>query len=113
MGGSGSSVVNGTTVFTGVYGQSATEAPVEQLFPVTQSFTKMWCFGPKPTSNTSNVFTLRVAGSNTTATCSMPSGTTTAVTNTFTAVSIPAGSLIDVQIAQGNAAGQDYWGLAP
>ena len=113
MGGSGSSVAASTTVFTGLSAQSATEGPVQQVAPITQTYTKMYCFGPKGTAGTTDVFTLRVNGANTTAVCTVPTGGTSVVTVTGLNVTVTAGSLIDVQVANSNAAGGVTWGLAP
>src|ERR1700730_1914027 len=59
MGASGSSVAASTTVFTGLDSKSLVEADVQQVAAVTQTFTKFYCFGPKPAAGT-DVFTVRV-----------------------------------------------------
>jgi hypothetical protein len=113
MGSSGGSVLASTTVFTGLSSQNGTEGLVQQVAPVTQTFTKMYCFGPKGTAGTSDVFTLRVNGANTTAVCTVPTGGTSVVTVTGLNVTVNAGDLIAVRVATGNLAGGVTWGLAP
>ncbi|MFN2614129.1 MAG: hypothetical protein ABR552_04850, partial [Actinomycetota bacterium] len=108
----GGSVAANATAFTGLSSQATTEGLVQQLFPVTQTFTKFYCFGPKPTSGTSDVFTLRVNGADTTATCTVGSGVTTVVLSPIN-ISISGGSLVDVKVVNGNTAGGVTWGLAP
>ncbi len=98
--------------YVGTSGTSTTESSVEQVSPVTQTFTKFYCFGPKPTAGTSDVFTVRVNGSSQTGNCTIPTGGTSVVTATVS-INIPAGSLFDVQVANGNDAGPVTWALAP
>jgi hypothetical protein len=98
-------------------GQSATETNVSQLAPTALTFGHFVCYGPKPTGATSVVFTVRVGvpGSpfaNTSATCTIPTGGGTAVTNAIS-LTIPAGDLFNVSVAQGNTSGNVYWSLAP
>jgi hypothetical protein len=111
MGGSGSIVAASTTVFTGLDAQSASEATVEQIMPTTQTFTKFYCFGPTPATS-SDVFTVRVAGVSQAATCTVPAAGTTVVSASVN-VTINAGELFDVEVAQGDAAGAVTWALAP
>ena len=123
LGGSGgSSIAAEKTVFTGLDSQAsnATENNVVSIFPETQTFTKFYCFGPKPTGRTSDVFTIRTGkmGSkepemgSTTATCTIPSGGSGVATSTVN-VTVTAGELADVQVKVGNEAGAVSWGLAP
>jgi Collagen triple helix repeat (20 copies) len=110
MGGSGGNVVAAsTTVFTGLGTQSATEQPVEQLAGATQTFTKFYCLGPKPTS-VNEVFKLRINGASTSATCESVGGTVTTATVSIT---INAGEVFDVEVKQGETAGGVTWALAP
>jgi hypothetical protein len=101
-----------TTIFAGAGAANATEANVQQVVPVTKTYTKLYCFGPKPTSGTTDVFTVRDNGSSTTATCTVPTGGTSVVTSTIN-LTINAGDLVDVQVANGNAAGGVTVALAP
>ena len=57
------------------------------------------------------MFTLRVNGA-TKGTCTIPTGGTSAVTSTVS-LTVNAGDVIDVQVANGNLAGSVTWGLAP
>jgi hypothetical protein len=112
LGGSGSSVAAGpTVVFTGISDQSATEANVQQIVGSGLTFGHFYCYGPKPTGSTSDVFTLRVNGAATAATCTVAKPNTTG-TNVVS-VSVSAGDLVDVQVVNGSAAGQVSWALAP
>jgi hypothetical protein len=56
------------------------------------------------------VFTVRVNGVSTAATCTIPTGGSSAVSNSIS-LTITAGQLFDVQIANGSGAGNLYWGL--
>jgi hypothetical protein len=112
MGGSGSSVAAKATVFAGLDSQSAAEANVQHVVPVGMTFTKFYCFGPKPTAGAEDVFTVRINGASQTAKCSIPTGGSTVVVATVS-VAVSAGSLLDVQVAQGNTAGAITWALAP
>jgi hypothetical protein len=109
---SGTSLGASATTFVGTSGASTTEANVQFIQPVTQTYTKFYCFGPKPTGGTSDVFTVRVGGASQTGTCTIASGGTTVVTATVS-ITISAGSLVDVQVANGNSAGAATWALAP
>jgi hypothetical protein len=114
-GSSGGSVAASATVFTSPFGtaQSGTEGNVEQIAPTTMTFGHLECFGPKPTGGTSDVFTVRVNGANVTAaTCTVPTGGQTPVSNAIT-LTLHAGDLFDVQVAQGNSAGNVWWSLGP
>lgn len=111
MGGSGSSVAASATAFTGLDSQSATEAIVQQVVPVTQTFTKFYCFGPKPAVGT-DAFTVRANGISQPGTCTIPTGGTAVVTATVK-ITLNAGELFDVEVIQGNTAGGLTWALAP
>jgi hypothetical protein len=111
MGGSGTAVATSATVFTGLDSQSAVEANVEHVIPVTQTFTKFYCFGPSPGVGTDQ-FTVRAEGVNTAATCTIPTGGTKVVTAPVS-ITLTAGELFDVQVVQGNTPGAVSWGLAP
>jgi hypothetical protein len=114
IGSSGGSVTGGTTVYTGPSDQVQTtllnEGNVEQIAPTTLTFTHFECFGPKPTAGTNDVFTVRVNGASTSATCTIPTGSSSAVSSSIS-LTITAGQLFDVQVANGNNAGNVYWGL--
>ena len=101
-----------TTSFLGTSANSTTEGNVQFFAPVAMTFTKFYCFGPKPTGGTTDVFTVRVNGAPVTGTCTIPTGGTAPVTATVS-ISIAAGSLVDVQVANGNLVGGVSWGLAP
>jgi hypothetical protein len=91
----------------------ANEANVQIMMPTAMSFGHLVCFGPKPTSGATDVFTVRKNGAIVaTATCTIPTGGTTAVTSAIT-LSVVAGDLIDVQVVQGNNPGVVWWSLAP
>ena len=112
MGGSGGSfVIASATAFTGLDSQNSTEPAVEKVMPVTETFTKFYCFGPKPSSG-SDVFKLRVDGAPTSAECTS-TGLTPPVTPTTVNVTISAGELFDVEVVQGNVGGGVTWALAP
>jgi len=96
-GGSGSNVAKGT-VFTGDDVSSATETLVEHIMPSTQTFTKVYCWAPKP--NGADVFTVRVNKANVAGTCTVASGTESVASATVS-ITINAGELFDVQVAQG------------
>src|SRR5262249_18895492 len=96
MGGSGSSVAANATVFTALDSQSGTEGDVQHVSPITQTFTKLFCFGPTPTEGTTDVFTVRVGGVSQTGTCTIPSGGTSVVEVTGLSIEVKAGELIDV-----------------
>jgi len=112
LGGSGgSSVAAGPTpVFTGLAAQGS-EANVEQLAGVTQTFTKFYCLGPKPTTG-SDVFKLVVDGVATAATCESTGGTPPAAAAPVN-VTITAGEVFEVEVILGNTAGPVTWALAP
>jgi|GEM_PF-2765667 len=113
LGGSGgTSVAAGPTpVFTGLGDQSATEASVEQVAGVTQTFTKFYCLGPKPTSG-DDMFQLRVDGASK-GECTSTGGTPPVTTPATVSVTITAGDVFDVEVIQGNTAGPVTWALAP
>jgi Collagen triple helix repeat (20 copies) len=111
MGGSGGSVLASATVFTGLDSQSPTEANVQHVVPVTQTFTKFYCFGPSPGAGTDQ-FTVRAAGKGQPGTCVVPTGGTTVVTAAVN-ITLNAGELFDVEVVQGNTAGAVTWALAP
>jgi len=111
MGGSGSTIAASTTVFTGLDSQGATEAIVQQVVPVTQTFTKFYCFGPRPAAGT-DVFTVRANGVSQPGTCTIPTGGSAVVTANVT-ITLNAGELFDVEVVQGNMAGAVTWALAP
>jgi hypothetical protein len=113
MGASGSSVAGGATVFTGLDSQSGTEANVQHVAPITLTFTKFFCFGPKPSASTKDVFTVRVNGVPQTGKCEIPTGGESVVEVTGLSIKVTAGSLMDVEVKQGNSAGAVTWGLAP
>jgi hypothetical protein len=110
MGGSGTSEAASSTVFTGLSSQNVTEAVVEQVAGVTETFTKFYCFGPTPTVG-EDKFTVRVKGVSV-GTCAIPTGGTTVV-NAAVNVTIKAGELFDVEVEQGNVSGGVTWALAP
>jgi hypothetical protein len=109
---SGSSVAANATVYVGAAAANATETNVQQVVPVTKTYTNLYCFGPKPTGAASDVFTVRDNGSSTTATCTVPSGGTSVVTSAIN-LTINAGDLVDVRVANGNTAGGVTAALAP
>jgi Collagen triple helix repeat (20 copies) len=109
-GGSGSSVAASTTVFTGLDSQSPTEAIVEKVMGVTQTFANFYCFGPKPTAG-EDVFTVRVDGVSR-GTCKIPTNGTSVVRANVN-ITINAGELFDVMVEQGNEPGGVTWALAP
>jgi hypothetical protein len=109
---SGLPLVANSTTFVGTSGASTTETDIEQVVPVTQTYTKFYCFGPKPTAGTSDVFTVRINGVSQTGTCTIPTGGTSVVTATVS-ITINAGTLVDIQVANGNNAGPVTWALAP
>ncbi len=111
MGQSGGSVAASATVFTGLASQSATEAFVQQVLPVAQTFTKFYCFGPKPAAG-ADVFTVRDNGASQAATCTIPTGGTSVVTATVN-ITLHAGDLFDVEVALGSTTGAVTWALAP
>jgi hypothetical protein len=113
MGASGSSVVASATVFTGLDSQSGTEGNVQHVVPITQTFTKFFCFGPRPTASTKDVFTVRVNGVSQTGKCEIPTGGESVVEVTGLSIKVTAGSLVDVEVKQGNSAGAVTWSLAP
>ena len=106
MGGSGSSVTAAATVFTGLNSQSSTEQPVEQVMPVTETFTKFYCSSPKPAS-----FELRADGVEK-AKCTSAGGAGPVTPTTVTTM-ISAGELFDVEVVQGSVTGGVTWALAP
>jgi hypothetical protein len=113
MGGSGGSVAGGKKEFLGLDSHGM-EGNVQHVMAVTATFTKFLCFGPKPDSKHEDVFTLRVNGASTTAKCTIPGEGESVVTETLSSsVTIKAGELFDVEIAQGNTAGPVTWALAP
>ena len=100
-------------MFTGVFVQSATEANVQFIMPSAQTYGHLMCFGPKPTAGNTDVFTVMKNGTPVaTATYTIPTGGTTPVLSTIT-LTVAAGDLLDVHVAQGNTSGQVYWTLAP
>jgi hypothetical protein len=111
----GSSVAGGATVDIGAGAQAPTgsEGFVQQVVGSAMTFGHMTCFGPKGTGGTSDVFTVRKNGASVgTATCTIPTGGTTFITNTIT-LSVAVGDLIDIQVANGNTAGGATAALAP
>ena len=112
MGGSGGSVSSNTTAFTGIDVQSTQESNVQHVMPITQTFTKFYCFGPKPTAGNTDVFTVRANGVAKAGTCTIPSGGTSVVVATVN-ITVNAGELVDVEVKQGNEKGAVTWGLAP
>jgi hypothetical protein len=111
MGASGSPVAGGATVFTGLDAQSGTEANVEQVMGVAQTFMKFLCFGPKPATGT-DVFSVMVNGAAQAGTCTIPTGGTKVETASVS-ITIPTGDLFDVKVAQGSETGPVTWALAP
>jgi hypothetical protein len=92
---------------------TASEANVQNVVGTATTFGHMTCFGPKPTGGASDVFTVRKNGASVaTATCTVGTGVTTPVTTTIT-LSVAVGDLIDIQVANGNAAGGVEAALAP
>jgi hypothetical protein len=111
LGASGSSVAASTTVFTGLDSQSGVEANVQQVVAVTQTFTKFYCFGPKPTVGT-DAFTVRANGKGQVGTCTIPTNGTAVVIAPVN-ITLNAGELFDVEVVQGNTPGAATWALAP
>ena len=110
MGGSGSSVAENATEFLGLDSHSASESFVQKVSPITQTFTKFYCFGPKPNAGTENVFTVRINGVSQPGTCEA-GGTSVVAT---VSIKVEAGQLVDVEVKQGKkATGADTWALAP
>jgi hypothetical protein len=106
MGGSGGPVTAAATVFTGLNSQSPTAQPVQQVMPVTESFTKFYCSSPKPAS-----FELWADGAEK-AKCTSVGGGGPVTATTVTA-SISAGELFFVEVIQGSVTGGVSWALAP
>jgi hypothetical protein len=93
-------------------GSKASEPNVEQIVPVTQTFTHFYCRGPKPTAASTDVFTVVIDGSATTTTCTIPTNQTV-FTNQLINLTVTAGHTIAVRLVQGNNGGQVSFGLAP
>ena len=111
MGGSGSSVAENATEFLGLDSHSATESFVQHVSPITQTFTKFYCFGPEPNAGTKNVFTVRINGASQAGKCEV-SGASVVVATVN--IKVEAGQLVDVEVKQGKkATGADTWALAP
>jgi hypothetical protein len=110
-GSSGGPVTASTTVFTGLASQSAIEANVEQVMPATETFTKFYCFGPKPTSGVDS-FAVRVDGAEK-AKCTSTGATPPVTATTVPSFTISAGELFDVEVIQGDTGGAVTWALAP
>ena len=111
MGGSGSSVAQEATVFVGLDSQSGAESFVQKVSPITQTFTKFYCFGPEANAGTKNVFTVRINGVSQTGKCEVSGAPVVVAT---VSIKVEAGQLVDVEVTQGKkAAGADTWALAP
>lgn len=93
-------------------GSRASEPSVEQIVPVTQTFTQFYCRGPKPTAGSSDVFTVFIDGAATATTCTIPTNQTV-FTNQPITLTVTAGHTIAVRLVQGNNGGQVSFGLAP
>jgi hypothetical protein len=105
MGGSGTAILASTPSFTGL-NSHGTELEVEHIMPITQTFTKFYCFAS--TAGT-DVFTVRVNGASKTGTCTYAGGAS-AVMATVT-IGVTAGDLFDVEVD--GTAGIVTWTLAP
>jgi hypothetical protein len=116
---SGTSLPTTTTTFVGTSGSSSTEANVAQIVGSTQSYGHFYCYGPKPTGSSSDVFTVRIGTlsggspsfSSSTATCTVSSGTISA--SSSITLTLSAGQSVDVQVVNGNTAGAVSWALGP
>jgi len=95
-------------VFTGYDLSSATETQVEHILPTTQTFTKLYCWAAKPSG--ADVFTVRVKGVSQTGTCTIPTNGETVVSASVN-ITINAGELFDVQLAQAGSAVAATWTL--
>ena len=110
MGGSGSGVAENATVFLGLDSQNATESVVQHVSPITQTFTKFYCFGPEPNVG-KNVFTVRINGLSQVGKCEVGGASVVVAT---VSIKVEAGQLVDVEVKQGKkATGADTWALAP
>jgi hypothetical protein len=115
LGGSGgTSISGGALVYTGLDSQAsnANEEKVQSIFPMTQTFTKFYCSGPKPTGGTSDVFTVRIGGVSQSGTCTILTGGTGIAKETVN-ITLNPEQLVDVQVKMGNEAGAVSWSLAP
>jgi hypothetical protein len=113
MGSSGGTFNTSTAgTFVGLGSQNNTEASVQQVVPLTRTFTTFFCgLQAAPTANTT--FTLRVNGANTGTACTVNTGATTgSVTSSYP---VTAGNFISVAVVK-SAGGNDNgryatWGL--
>jgi hypothetical protein len=107
MGGSGTAVTASAPTFTGLDSHGL-EAEVEHIIPVSQTFTKFFCFSSAAGSDT---FTVRVNGASQTGTCTYAGGGT--AVGATVSIAVKAGDLFDVEVLQGTGTGVDTWSLAP